>query len=328
MVYLIIILLIIFSALFSGLTLGLLSLDAQTLKRRAELGDAQAAAIYPIRQNGNLLLTTLLLGNVAVNTTLSIFLGSVAGGVIAAIAATTLIFIFGEIIPQAVISRHALYFGALTAPLVRVIIWLFFPIAYPIAYVLNKLLGDEIPTHYSHHEIMQIISEHEDSEHSAIDEDEERIVHGALQFSHRKVREVMTPLTEVIAYDENQKLTTDFLEEINDHGYSRYPIFSGKRENIVGILFTKDLIVEDDDIAIKDTEDAFESTYLKARADENLDIVLARMLKQKRHLGIVSNRNKTWIGVITLEDIIEEIIQYEIEDEDDVNEAQPFTAEQ
>ncbi|MDC1205603.1 CNNM domain-containing protein [Candidatus Pacebacteria bacterium] len=317
MEYLITLALIVLSALFSGLTLGLLSLDVQTLKRRADMDDAAALALYPLRKKGNLLLTTLLLGNVVVNTTLAIFLGSIASGVVAVIIATTLIFLFGEIIPQAIISRHALWFGAKTAPFVRIVMFILYPIAFPISYMLDRLLGDEIPTIYSRHEIMQIVSEHEDSEHSPIDEDEERIVHGALRFSHLQVREIMTEFEKVVMVDENQRLTEEFFEQITDAGFSRYPVFSGNRSNVVGILFAKDLLTEDDDIPIKDTEEAFESEYLTAKPNAQLDTVLASMLKQKRHLAIVKNKKDACIGVITLEDIIEEIIQQEIEDEDD-----------
>ena len=108
MEYLISTVLVVLSGLFSGLTLGLLSLDTQSLLRRAKRGDKEAEVIYPVRAKGNLLLTTLLLGNVAVNTTLSIFLSSFASGLVAGITATALIVVFGEIIPQAVISRYAL----------------------------------------------------------------------------------------------------------------------------------------------------------------------------------------------------------------------------
>lgn len=309
--------LITLSALFSGLTLGLLTLDTHTLRRRAKAGDAAAKKIYPLRKRGNLLLSTLLLGNVIVNTTLSVFLGSIASGVVAGIIATAAIFIFGEIVPQAVISRHALYFGSKTAPFVQLAIWLLYPVTYPIAYALDRLLGHELPTIYSKHEIMQIISEHEDSEHSPIDEDEERIVHGALQFSHLTVREVMTPAEDVVMYELQQRLTDPLLEEINDHGYSRYPVYAGNKNNIVGILFAKDLIVEDDDIQIKDAVEAYDETFLKARAHEKLDLLLTRFLKQRQHMAMVYDGKKQFIGVITLEDIIEEIIQLEIVDEDD-----------
>lgn len=317
MIYIISLLLITLSALFSGLTLGLLSLDAHTLKRRAKNGDLAAIKIYPIRKRGNLLLTTLLLGNVAVNTTLSVFLGSIASGLVAGLVATAAIFLFGEIIPQAVVSRHALYFGSKTAPFVRCLIWVLYPITAPIAYGLDRLLGDELPTVYSKSELMEIVSEHEDSEHSPIDEDEERIVHGALQFSHLRVHEVMTPLEKVVMFDVGQRLTDSFFTKVTDEGYSRYPIYQGRRENIVGILYTKDLLTEEDDITIHATDEAFETTFMKVDRNDFLDVVLTKMLKRKQHLAIVYNKSKLAVGVISLEDIIEEIIQFEIEDEDD-----------
>lgn len=309
--------LVILSGLFSGLTLGLLSLDTQSLRRRAKHGDKDAAVIYPIREKGNQLLATLLLGNVAVNTTLSIFLGSIASGLVAGLIATGLIVIFGEIVPQAVISRHALWFGARTIWFTRITMLLAAPVAYPIAKALDHFLGSEVPMVYSKKELMDIISEHEESEHSTIDEDEERIMHGALQFSHLAVRDVMTPAERVVSFDENQRLNAEFYEQVYEHGFSRLPIYSGEPSNIVGVMYVKDLIVEDEDISIKETEDAFDKKYLTVRAGDLLDGVLARMLKTRQHLAIVRNQNKRFVGVITLEDIIEEIIQQEISDEDD-----------
>ena len=318
MEYVISIILVILSGLFSGLTLGLLSLDTHSLRRQARHGNANAKVIYPIRKRGNLLLTTLLLGNVAVNTTLSIYLGSIASGIVAGLIATALIVVFGEIIPQAVISRHALWFGAKTIWFTKLVLVVAYPIAYPIARVLDYFLGSELPTTYSNRELMDIISEHEDSEHSPIDEDEERIMHGALQFSHRRVREVMTPADQVISFDENQRLNHDFFTILSEHGFSRVPVYSGDPSNIIGILYVKDLLTEDENISIKETEEALEISFMSVRIDNLLDTVLAKMLKTRQHIAIVRNRNNQFVGVISLEDIIEEIIQQEIEDEDDV----------
>lgn len=315
--YAIAILLISLSALFSGLTLGYFTLSTQTLRRQAKFGNVAAVRILPVREKGNQLLTTLLLGNVAVNSVLSVYLSTIATGVVAAVAATTLIFLLGEIIPQAVLSRHAMRFGSFAAPGVRVFMFLLSPITLPIAWTLDKVLGAEMHTVYSKHELMEIVSEHEDSEHSPIDEDEERIIHGALQFSHTTVREVMTPKADVKMFEKHQRLNDAFFKEVIDHGHSRFPIYSGNREKIMGILFTKDLLTEEDDIAIKDTTEALEEKFFTVRPNEMLDVVLARMLKKKLHMGIVVNKQKTFIGVITLEDIIEEIIQQEIQDEDD-----------
>jgi len=315
--YAISLLLITLSALFSGLTLGYFTLNTQNLRRQAKLGNKEAITILPIRSKGNQLLTTLLLGNVAVNSVLSVYLSSLASGFVAALSATVLIFLFGEIIPQAVLSRHAMRFGSIAAPFMKIFMFILAPVTFPIAWTLDKFLGAEIPSMYSRNELMEIVSEHEDSEHSPIDEDEERIVHGALQFSHTIVRDVMTPKDKVKMFEEQRRLSDSFFEEVTELGFSRYPIYSGKRENIIGILFTKELLTEEDCIAIKDTQEALESKYLIVRPGEKLDTVLACMLKQKLHMGIVMNKKEIFQGVITLEDIIEEIIQQEIIDEDD-----------
>lgn len=281
--------------------------------------------IYPLRARGNLLLTTLLLGNVTVNTILSIYLGSFISGPIASLLATGLIFLFGEIGPQALFSRHALTFGSKLAPVTRFLLFIAYPVAFPVAYTLDKLLGHAVPTMYSHSELMQIVSEHEDSEHSEIDADEERIVHGALQFSHRRVREVMTPIENVTLFDENQKLNDVFFSQVGEAGYSRFPVYSGNKTNVVGILFAKDLLTEDEDIAIKQTEDAFETNIMRLKGGTTLDTVLTQMLKRKQHLAIVEKGSGEAIGVLSLEDIIEEIIQVEIEDEDDAEEVSERT---
>lgn len=315
--YLISLFLIACSAMFSGLTLGYFTLDTQTLRRQAKLGDMQAVSILPIRERGNQLLTTLLFGNVLVNSILSVYLSSLASGVVAAAASTALIFLFGEIIPQAAFARHAKWVGATAAPLMRVLLFVTTPITLPITWALNKLLGSEMPSTYTKHEIMELISEHEGSEHSPIDADEERIVHGALKFSHMRVREVMTDRELVTRYDINQRLNHTFFTKVTDEGYSRFPIYEGNEDNIVGILFTKDLLVEDEHITIGETAEAFEKNVLTVKPNELLDIVLGRMLKRGQHMAIVKSASAQFLGVITLEDIIEEIIQHEIEDEDD-----------
>ncbi len=305
------------SALFSGLTLAYFSLNLNTLERRAKHGNKEAAAVYPIRKRGNLLLTTLLLGNVGVNAALSVYLGSLVSGAVAGVVATALIFVFGEIIPQAAFSRHALQVSSHFAPMTRVLMFIMLPITFPIVYTLDKLLGKEMPSLYSKLDLMQIVTELEESEHSDLDADEERIVHGALQFSHTSVREIMTPKELVTTYEKNQRINQEFIDDISDSAFSRYPVYSGNPDNIIGILYTKDLISEERDVALYETEEAFDENFLKVRPDEKLDVVLGRMLKQKKHMGIVLSKNKQFLGVVTLEDIIEEIIQFEIKDEDD-----------
>ena len=134
-----ILVLVAFSGLFSGLTLGLLGLDLIGLKIVMEGGSEEekkyAEIIYPVRKNGNLLLCTLLLGNVAVNALLSILLADLTSGLVGFLASTILIVIFGEILPQASCSRYALFIGAKAVPIVKVIMVFLYVFAKPIRFV-------------------------------------------------------------------------------------------------------------------------------------------------------------------------------------------------
>ena len=105
-----------------------------------------AKKIYPLRKDGNLLLCTLLLGNVAVNAMLSILIAEITSGMIGFAVSTIFIVIFGEIIPQATFSRHALYVGANTIPIVKAFIVLMYVAAKPLAMVLDRVLGEELGT--------------------------------------------------------------------------------------------------------------------------------------------------------------------------------------
>ncbi len=317
MTYVIITVLVIFSALFSGLTLGLMGLSVHELKRKMELGNREAALVYAVRRRGNLLLTTLLIGNVAVNAVLSVFLGSITTGVFAVFIATALIVIFGEIIPQAVFSRFALNLGARIAWFVQFLIWIFYPISWPISWVLNKVLGDELPTIYSKQELMKIVEEHEDDKKSDLDEDEERIIKGALTFSDKKVEDIMTPRTVVHMFEYSQKITDDLLQGVRESGLSRFPVYSEGQDNIVGILYSSELIGRD--ALDKKVGDVADRSVKFIKETDSLDDTLKMFLSTRKHLCIVQDEFGGLVGVLTLEDVLEEIIKKEIVDERDLH---------
>ena len=222
-----IIILILMSAMFSGLTLGLMSLDKTGLEIVMDGGDEENAAyarrIYPIRKNGNLLLCTLLLGNVAVNALLSILLADKTGGLVGLLSSTFLIVIFGEIIPQALCSRYALRIGSACVPLVRVIIIIFWPIAKPLAFMLDLVLGDEITTTYSNSEMMKMLQVH--VQEKVIDKDTAMAMTGALKYKDTTVKEVMTFLESTFMLSVDEKLSFDTIATIFKTGYSRIPVY-------------------------------------------------------------------------------------------------------
>ena len=313
--YLIVIVLLVFSALFSGLTLGLMSLNAPELKRKMSLGDKNARKVYQVRKQGNLLLTTLLVGNVAINSTLSIFLGSIASGFAAGLTATGLIVVFGEIMPQAIFSRFALSLGAKMAWLVKIFIFILYPISWPIAWILDKALGAELTTIYSKQELMKIIKEHEVTEESDIDADEERIIKSALTFSDKYVKDVMTPRAVMNTLEFSRKIDKNLLNSLRESSHSRIPVYKNKLDNIVGILYLTQLL------GAKNTGKTVGQVADKKIffVDENkkLDFVFNAFIRAKHHLFIVNNEFGDVVGVVTLEDVLEEIIRSEIMDEAD-----------
>ncbi len=316
MIYLIIVVLVSLSGLFSGLTLGLLSLDKSELKRKIALGDRRAEKVYSIRKNGNLLLTTFLLGNVAVNSTLAIFLSDIATGLVAGLIATGLIVVFGEIIPQATFSRHALVIGAKTVWLVKIFIIFLLPIAWPIAWILDKILGEEMPTVYSKKELIKIVEEHEDLDESEVDRDEERIIKGALTYSDKKVSQIMTPKKKVFILKEDIVLDDGVIRAIKKKGHTRLPVYDKSPYKITGILYVKDLIGLEDNLKIGKL--AHQHKILRVSQDLKLDELLNKFVKNRLHMAIVENKQHEFVGVTTLEDVIEEVLDIEIIDETDV----------
>ena len=313
--YLIVIILVLLSGLFSGLTLGLLSLNKNELKRKISLGNTAAKKVYSVRKRGNLLLCTLLLGNVGVNSTLAIFLGNIASGVMAGLIATGLIVIFGEIIPQATFARYALQVGAKTAWLVKFFIIIMLPVCWPIAWILDKTLGEEMPSVYSKKELMKIIEEHEGSKESRIDADEERIIKGALSYSDKSTESIMTPRTVIFAIEINEVLNTKLIGKIKKEGFTRIPIYQEKIDNIIGVLYVKDLINIKIGTSVKKIYR--NKGLVIVEKSLKLDELLKKFISSKTHIAFVKDKYQGLEGVVTLEDVIEEILKMEIIDETD-----------
>lgn len=150
-----------FSALFSGLNLGLLSLDRTELKILVNTGSPSerkyAKVIQPVRNHGNYLLCSILLGNVFVNSIVPILLDDFSSGLVAVIGSTLFIVLFGEIIPQAACSRHGLYVGAKTIYITKLVMLLTAPLSYPISKILDFILGEEIGNVYNRERLKELV---------------------------------------------------------------------------------------------------------------------------------------------------------------------------
>lgn len=307
--------LVLLSGLFSGLTIGLTGLDKFDLERKIQTGDKNAERVYSVRQYGNLLLCTLLLSNVAVNSAISILLSSVASGLIAGLIATGLIVIFGEVLPAALCSRHALAIGAKTAWLVKIIIFIFWIICKPFSMILDRILGKETPTIMSRRELKLLVDFYERSNQSKIDSDEKKILQNALSFSDKTVYDVLTPRTQVYAIEANTIFNAQLANEIKESGVTRIPVYEEKIENVIGVLLVKDLL------GVEYGKEIYEyintEKYLVFQETKRLDDALNEYIKRKTHLAIVYDKHGGFEGIVTIEDIIEEILGVEIVDETD-----------
>lgn len=242
--------LLVLSGMFSGLNLGLMALDPMELRIVQSCGTEKekryARKIEPIRRKGNYLLCSLLLGNVLVNTTLTILLDDLTGSGVGAIVASTVgIVIFGEIVPQALCSRHGLAVGANTILLTKFFMLLTFPLSFPISKLLDCVLGQEIGTVYNREKLVEMLKVTEP--YNDLVKEELNIIQGALELRTKTVEDVMTPLNNCFMIKSDAVLDFNTMSEIMESGYTRIPVYEEERSNIVDILYVKDLAFVDPD---------------------------------------------------------------------------------
>ncbi|KAM9516384.1 metal transporter CNNM4 [Guaruba guarouba] len=322
--------LLVLSGIFSGLNLGLMALDPMELRIVQSCGtDTEkryARRIEPIRHKGNYLLCSLLLGNVLVNTTLTIFLDDLIGSGIGAVVASTIgIVIFGEIVPQALCSRHGLAVGANTIVVTKFFMLVTFPLSYPISKLLDCILGQEIGTVYNREKLVEMLKVTEP--YNDLVREELNMIQGALELRTKTVEDVMTPLQNCFMINSDAILDFNTMSEIMESGYTRIPVYEEERSNIMDILYVKDLafVDPDDCTPLKTITKFYNHPVHVVFHDTKLDAMLEEFKKGKSHLAIVQKVNNEGegdpfyevLGLVTLEDVIEEIIKSEILDESD-----------
>lgn len=301
------------SAAFSGLNIGLMMVRPEELKRKARQGDKIAEKVYKYRKNGNYLIVCILLGNVSVISAMSIVLESIAGGIVAGLITTGLVTAFGEILPQSLFSRRGYRLTRYFFWLLDVMFVLLWPIAKPVSTLLDKWLGEELPALYSHEELVHMVEDHAQHEASRIDVDESRIIKGALQFSDKTVREVAIKRDDVVTVELDDEVDQALVSKLKQTGFSRFPVTNTDGE-YVGALYLRDLVGQ---TLPKPVGHVYRDTLHEISENTHLDTALSRFIQTKTHMFVVENEDEQVTGIITLEDVIEEIINREIEDEFD-----------
>ncbi|OAV97672.1 hypothetical protein PTTG_06683 [Puccinia triticina 1-1 BBBD Race 1] len=250
--------LVLASGLFAGLTIGYMSLDSTQLAVLSNSGTpAQkvlARKVAPLRAKGHMLLITLLIANMIANETLPIVTEkALGGGIQAIIISTVLVIVFSEIIPQTVCATYALRIGAACAKPVQMLIYLFYPIVWPISRLLTKLIGEHSGVIYRPAELKELVNLHaRKSEHGGdLAEDVVTIISSAIDLQERVVQDSMTALNNCFMLNIDTQLNYKTMSAILSSGHSRIPVYenivtpSGTGRRIVGALLTKQLILID-----------------------------------------------------------------------------------
>ncbi len=312
-----------------------------------------AAKVHKLLHRGrHWVLVTLLLANVVVNESLPIFLDSIAGGGVAAVVlSTAAIVVFGEVsslqnqhhspagvltlrcwlqvIPQSLCARWGLAIGARCSWFVFALMIVLSPIAWPIAKLLDYLLGEEHGTMYRRGELKTFVGLHkknminhgEGLEDTALNDDEVTIISSVLELSDKPISDLMTPVEKLYSLSADTILDKAKVDEILMRGHSRVPIYNpANSSDFVGMLIVKKLISYDPHECLR--IDSFPLSILpETSPDVDCFQVLNYFQKGRSHMLLVSQTPGQCggvVGVVTLEDVIEEIIAEEILDETDV----------
>ncbi|WOL12594.1 hypothetical protein Cni_G21361 [Canna indica] len=240
--------LVLFAGIMSGLTLGLMSLglvELEILQRSGTPAEKkQAATILPVVQKQHQLLVTLLLCNAVAMEALPLYLDRIFNPYVAIVLSVTFVLAFGEVIPQAICTRYGLAVGANFVWLVRILMIICYPIAYPVGKILDCALGHNESALFRRAQLKALVSIHgkEAGKGGELTHDETTIISGALDLTEKTAEEAMTPIESTFSLDVNSKLDWEAIGKILARGHSRVPVFSGNPKNIIGLLLVKSLL--------------------------------------------------------------------------------------
>lgn len=321
------ILCIVCSAFFSGSEIALSSLGKITLKRLSKENPHKKKQFDLLLSNPSRWLVTILIGNNLANIAAASlatvlvenWLGGTQGKIVGIVTGvmTFIILVFGEVAPKRYCREHAekvslrvikpiFFLSTILSPVVKALTFLTQGI---LRVPSDESLMSKPITEKEIHALIDI-----GQEEGALEEREEQLLHSALEFDETRVKEIMTPRTKVVAIPAEASLV-ELSKLTNEVGYSRIPVYEGRLDNIVGIAYIKDLLsISDkwDKLKVKDIMHPPVFVPYTTRLSE----LLHQLQREKIHLAIVVDEYGGMAGIVTIEDLLEELVG-EIEDESD-----------
>ena len=314
-------LLILMSAYFSSTETAFSSVNRIRLKSMAGAGNKRAAMVLRMSDNFDRLLSTILIGNNIVNivaTSLATVLFTRHWGdlgvTLSTVVMTVLVLIFGEISPKSLAKESPEKFAMFSAPILKVIMVLLTPLNWLFMQwkkLLSKLFKSKDTQSMTEEELMTIVEEAE--EDGGIDEHEGDLIRSAIEFNDVSVQDILTHRVDLVAIDEemsNEEIKALFL----NNGLSRLPVYRDTIDHIIGVLHEKDFMA----FLNRGGTDYHSVIQQVLFIPENMKIsnLLRSLQKSKTHLAVVVDEFGGTAGIVTMEDILEELVG-EIWDEHD-----------
>lgn len=313
------------SGFFSGLEVALVGVRKSMVAQMLNEGKKGAKALYRLKTNPSWMMSSVNLGNNLVNVGASALATSVAlrlfgddGLAIAVGIMTFLILIFGEITPKTYCNANSTKIALRYAPVLLGFSYAFYPIVKFFEVITRgvvKITGSSyLPPPITEEEIKGVIVQ--GLEEKAIEKEEMELVHGALKFDDTAIRSVMIPRTRMFLLHSKMMLF-EALPQINQSGHSRVPVFGSSKDDIVGFVHARDILKELEMDNKMTTLEKIARKPVFVSQEKMVSSLLKEMQGRKTHIAIVIDEHGGVVGLVTLEDLLEEIVG-EIEDETDV----------
>ena len=322
-----IIVLVLLSGFFSGTETAFSCANKIKLKTYVAQGKKRAKTIYKLAdENYDKLVTAILIGNNIVNLTASalgtilfsqLIMSADVAATVSTLVLTVVVLIFGEITPKFIASVYPEKMCFVVYPLMQLFLWILFPFSTIFDYYkaglkkLFKLKKDDVVTD---EELLSLVEEAEES--GTLKEDESELVRSALEFDDLKVEDILVPRVDVFAVSEDSTMD-EIRETFEKTGYSRLPVYKDTIDNVIGLIHERDFfsgyVRGEKEIGHIVQDIVFTTEYTRISA------LLKQLQKQKIHMAAVSDEYGGLLGIVTLEDILEELVG-EIWDEHDEEE--------
>ena len=323
----IIVVLVLLSGFFSGTETAFSCANKVKLKSMIMLGKKNAKAVHKFAdENYDKLVTAILVGNNIVNLTASalgtilfakLLNGASYSATVSTAVLTVVVLLFGEITPKYLASVYPEKMCFVFYPLMQLFYWILLPICRifdGFKYLLKKIFKLKKDDNITDEELLSLVDEAE--EDGTLKEDESELVRSALEFDDLKVEDILVPRVDVFAVEESSSM--DEVREIfKKTGYSRLPVYKDTIDNVIGLIHERDFYngyVDGEKTIAKLVQDVvFTSEYTR------ISTLLKQLQKRKIHMAVVSDEYGGFMGIVTLEDVLEQLVG-EIWDEHDEEE--------